>query len=257
MAGIRARRVAALYDIHGNLPALEAVLAALQAERVDLIVVGGDVVPGPMPAETLDRLLALGSRARFLRGNIDRWTVAAYDGDSLASLPPAARDPIAWSAAQLERPQRDFLAALPQTLALEVEGVGEVLCCHATPGSDEAIFTASTPAERVRPLLAGVTQPLVVCGHTHMPFERVVDGVRIVNAGSVGMPFGRPGAHWLRLGPDVRPMRTAYDLEAAATLVRLTGYPQAAEFARRSILQPPTEAEMLRALDPAAPPGPG
>jgi putative phosphoesterase len=243
-------RIAALHDVHGNLPALDAVLAAVDAEEVDAIVVGGDVVPGPMPVEALDRLLALGPRARFLRGNTDRLVVDAFDGRPLpARLPPAVQEQIAWSAAQLDRSHRDFLAALPETLALRVRGLGEVLVCHATPRSDEELLTRLTPVERVRPMLDGVSERLVVCGHTHMQYDRTVDGIRVVNAGSVGMPFGPPGAYWLLLGPDVRLMRTGYDLEAAADRVRRTAYPQADAFAERNVLGPPTEEDMLAAFE--------
>jgi predicted phosphodiesterase len=252
-----ARRVAALYDIHGNLPALEAALAAIDAASpdgaVDAIVVGGDVVLGPMPRETLELLLDLGTRGRFIRGNCDRLVVDAFDGRPLTRLPPAVAEPIVWAARQLDRHHRDFLAALPETLVVSVQGLGEVLCCHATPRSDEEIFTAITPAERVRPMLDGVTQRTVVCGHSHMQFDRSIDGVRVVNAGSVGMPFGQAGAHWLLLGPDVRPMRTEYDLERAAALVRETSYPQAAEFASRHVLNPQSEQEALRLFEPALP----
>jgi predicted phosphodiesterase len=249
-------QVAALYDIHGNLPALDAALAGADAAGADGIVVGGDVVLGPMPRETLERLLALGPRARFIRGNCDRLVVDAFDGRRLTRLPPAVREPIAWTARQLSRRHRDFLAGLPETLAVTVPGLGEVLFCHATPRSDEEVVTARTPAERLRPMLAGVTQLVVVCGHTHMQFDRAVEGlpgVRLVNAGSVGMPYGRPGAYWLLLGPDVRPMRTAYDLERAAALVRETSYPQAAEFASRHVLHPDTEQAALGLFEPAAP----
>lgn len=244
-------RVAALYDIHGNLPALEAVLAEVDSAGAEGIVVGGDVVPGPMPRETLDRLLALGLRARFIRGNTDRLVVDAFDGRPLTRFPPAVQEAIAWTARQLDRRHRDFLSSLPDTLVASVQGLGELRFCHASPRSDEEIITAITPAERLRPMLEGVTQPVVVCGHTHMQFDRSVDGVRLVNAGSVGMPYGRPGAYWLLLGPDVRPMRTAYDLERAAALVRQTSYPQAAEFASRHVLNPDTEQEALGVLEPS------
>ena len=247
------RQVAALYDIHGNLPALEAALAAVDAARADGIVGGGDVVLGPMPRETLERLRALGSRARFIQGNCDRLVVDAFDGQPLTRWPPSIREPIAWTAEQLDRPHRDFLASLPETLVVNVPGLGEVLFCHATPRSDEEIITAVTPAERLRPMLAGVTQPVVVCGHTHMQFDRSVDGVRLINAGSVGMPYGRPGAYWSLLGPDVRLMRTEYDLERAAALVQQTSYPQAAEFAARHVLNPSTEQEALSLFEPTPP----
>ena len=260
MTGDAAARVAALYDIHGNLPALEAVLAAVDAVGDAggdaTIVVGGDVVPGPMPREALDRLLDLGARVRFIRGNTDRLVVDAFDGRPLPSrLPPAVQDAITWSAGQLDRRHRDFLAARPGTLALVVEGLGEVLFCHASPRSDEEIFTVASPAERVRPMLEGVSQRIVVCGHTHMQFDRTVDGVRVVNAGSVGMPFSRPGAYWLSLGPDVQLRRTEYDLARAAELVRGTSYPQAAEFAARNVLDPPGEEQMLAAFEQTPAPG--
>jgi predicted phosphodiesterase len=243
--------VAALYDVHGNLPALDAVLAEVDAAAI--VVVGGDVVPGPMPRETLDRLRALGPRARFLRGNTDRLVVDAFDGRELpAKLPPIVREQLAWSAAQLDRDGRDFLAALPQTLTLAVRGLGEVLFCHATPRSDEEIVTAVTPAERVRPMLDGTAARLVVCGHTHMQFDRTVDDVRVVNAGSVGMPFGPPGAFWLRLGPAVELRRTEYDREGAAALLGATPFPGAADHAARYLLAPPAAADMVAALEPRA-----
>ena len=224
------QRIAALYDIHGNLPALEAALAAVDAAGADEILVGGDVVLGPMPRETLDRLLALGGRARFIRGNCDRLVVDAFDGRSL------------------ERRHRDVLAAFPETAVATVRGLGEVLFCHASPRNDEEIFTAITPPERVRPMLAGVPQSVVVCGHSHMQFDRWVDGVRVINAGSVGMPFAPPGAYWLLLGPDARPMRTEYDYERAAGLVRATSYPQPEQF-----LKPFTEEQALALFEPREP----
>jgi putative phosphoesterase len=246
------RRVAALYDIHGNLPALEAVLAAVDAAGVDAVVVGGDVVPGPMPRETLDRLLDLGAHVHFVRGNTDRLTVDAFDGRPLpARLPPPVPEQVAWCAAQLDRAHRDALAALPLTVSLRVRGLGDVLFCHASPRDDDEIFTVRTPPERVRPMLAGVTERVVVCGHSHMQFDRTVDETRIVNAGSVGMPFGRPGAYWLLLESEITPVRTEYDLHAAAERVRHTAYPQAEDFAARSILAPPSEESVLALFERA------
>ena len=242
--------IAALYDVHGNLPALEAALADVEAAGAATIVVGGDVVPGPMPRETLDRLRALGPRARWLRGNTDRLVVAATDGDPLAALPPAVREILRWTAARLDRSHRDFLAALPTSLALDVPGLGAVLFCHATPRSDEEILTAATPDDVARPMLAGVTQRLVVCGHTHLRLDRTVDDVRIVNAGSVGMPFDEPGAHWLLFTEKgVRPRTTTYDLEAAAALVRGTAYPDAETFASRWVLAPPGAEAAIAMLE--------
>lgn len=249
------RRVAALYDVHGNLPALEAVLAAVDEAGAEQIIVGGDVVLGPMPRESLERLLALGPRTRFLSGNCDRLVVSALDGDlaPLAKMPAAVRDTVVWTAAQLDRSHRDVLASWPTTLTADVPALGEVLFCHATPRSDEELFTRLSPEARVAPMLDGVEQRVVVCGHTHMAFDREVAGTRVVNAGSVGMPYGEPGAHWLLLGPDVQLTCTTYDLERAAEQVRRTSYPQAAEFAAANVLAPRSEAEMLRLFEPISP----
>ena len=241
-------RLAALYDIHGNLPALDAVLAEVDQLDADTILIGGDIVLGPMPAESLDRVRALGARARFIRGNCDRLVVEAFDGAPRHLLPASVAEAIAWTAAQLTRDQRAFLAALPETLSLDVEGLGRVLFCHATPRSDEEIVTVRSSDDRLRAVLGDVEARTVVCGHTHMQFDRDVDGSRLVNAGSVGMPYGAPGAHWLLLGPDVRLQRTPYDFDAAARAVRASSYPRADEFARQSVLHPPSEEEMLALL---------
>ena len=246
-------RVAALYDIHGNLPALEAALADAEATGVESFVLGGDLALGPMPRETIDRLVALGSRASYLRGNCDRLMVDAFDGRSLASLPPAVQESITWAAGQLDQHRRDFLAGLPETLTLDIDGLGPVLFCHATPRSDDEIVTARTPDERLSPILAHVTQAVVVCGHTHMQFHRQLGKLHLVNAGSVGMPYGSAGAHWLLLGPHIELTRTAYDGARAAERIGKTSYPGAAEFAARYVLHPPSEEEMLTLFEAASP----
>jgi putative phosphoesterase len=237
--------IAAVYDVHGNLPALDAVLDAADAAGAETIVFGGDVALGPMPRETLERLLALGARAHCIRGNCDRLVVDAYDDRPLPSLPGGGEEAIVWTARQLDREHRDFLASWPPSLALDVPGMGEVLFCHGSPRSDDEIITARTPPARLRAMLESVRQRVVVCGHTHMQFDRTLDGVRVLNAGSVGMPFGRPGAYWLLLGPDARLQRTEYDFERTAALVRGTSHPSAEEFASRHILNPHAEEEML------------
>ena len=245
-----ARRVAALYDVHGNLPALEAALADVASAGADVLVLGGDLALGPMPREVLDRLDALGHRARYLRGNCDRLMVDAYDDRPLPpSLPSAVRESIEWAAAQLSRSQRDFLASLPATLAIDVGGVGPVLFCHATPRSDDEIFTVRTSDERIGPMFANVAERVVVCGHTHMQFERRLGELLVVNAGSVGMPFGAPGAHWLLLGPTIEARRTAYDAALAAAHIERTAYPDASGFAERHVLHPPSEETMLAAFE--------
>jgi predicted phosphodiesterase len=240
-------RVAALYDIHGNLPALEAVLEDVRRADVSLIVIGGDLVPGPLPRETLDRLDDLDVPIRFIHGNGESAVLAELAGKD-SSVPAPFREIIRWTARQLEPEQQRSMSRWPPTVRLAIPDLGDVLFCHATPRNDTEIFTRLTPEARVAPAFAGVDAPIVVCGHTHMQFDRMVGWIRVVNAGSVGMPFGEPGADWLLLGPDVQFRRTAYDLAGAADRIRRTSYPQALEFATRDILKPRSEEEMLDAF---------
>jgi putative phosphoesterase len=242
----RAARVAALYDIHGNLPALDAVLAEVRHERVDLIVVGGDVLPGPMPQETMARLRTLDIPVQFIHGNGDRVVLAHLRGESIDEVPQQFRDCISWTARRLDSESRRALAGWPATYTAQVEGLGEVLFCHATARNDVDCFTRMTPEDRIGRLFAGVTAAVVVCGHTHMQFDRTVRTLRLVNAGSVGAPFAPPaGAHWLLLGPDVQLRQTAYDVERTAEEMRATGFPLVDAVAVRYVLRPPPEAEML------------
>ena len=233
-------RVAALYDIHGNLPALEAVLEEVRELKIDGIVVGGDVLPGPMPRETVDCLLQLDVPVQFIHGNGDREVLARMRGGDNASIPAQFRETIRWTAEQLGAEHERLVASWPATLSMN-----NVLFCHATPRNDIEIFTRLTPDAPLLPVFENAGSSLVVCGHTHMQFDRTIGSVRVVNAGSVGMPFGNPGAYWLLLGPDVELRKTTYDLEAAAERIRQTNYPQAEEFATRNVLRPPSEADML------------
>jgi predicted phosphodiesterase len=237
-------RVAAIYDIHGNLPALEAVLREIRHEKVDQIVVGGDVLPGPMPREALERLRALDAPAHFIYGNGEVAVLQQMAGKEPAAVRSAYRPIIRWTAQQLHPDHQQWLSTWPETITLEISGLGSVLFCHATPQNENDIFTRLTPEDRLLPLFEGLTAATVVCGHTHMQFDRTIGHTRIVNAGSVGMPFGEPGADWLLLGPDMQFRHTAYDLANAADRVRSTTYPQAEDFAARNILNPPTEQEM-------------
>lgn len=245
-------KIAALYDIHGNLPALNALLEDLQEVQPDVIVVGGDIVSGPMPGQTLERLFSLGERVRYIRGNGDREIVMAFDGQPLrAAMSAEGKEVTRWVAEHLTRVQRDFLAALPEQLVFHVEGLGRVLFCHATVRNDEELFTPITPAERLNVVFSHVAQEIVVCGHTHMQFERDVSNLRIINAGSVGMPYAdQPGAYWLLLRPEGHEFqRTAYDGEAAAQAIRASGYPQAQEFTEENVLKVPTVAEATKLFE--------
>ena len=248
-------KIAALYDIHGNLAALDAVLAELEREQPDMIVVGGDIISGPMPAETLERLRQVGAQVHYIRGNGDREVVEAFD--RLAGASEAADDAqqrvTDWVARQLNQEQRDFLALMPETFACHVEGMGDVLFCHATPASDEVIFTPLTPQERLVSLFSDTEQRFVVCGHTHVQFDLQAGAVRVLNAGSVGMPYAdHPGAYWLWLGPEGSTFRYSdYDVHAAAQAVRASDYPQAQQFADENMLTIPSAQAAIEFFEPS------
>jgi predicted phosphodiesterase len=255
-------RVAALYDIHGNLPALDAVLEDVREANVDQIVVGGDVVPGPMPLETLRRLLDLDLPARFIHGNGElailaqmaatRTRSVTYWGTTSGVRPPdSIVETYRWTAAKLGPEFEPVLARWPKTLKFEIDGLGQVLFCHSTPRSETEVFTRLTPEDRLLPVFEGLQAPIVVCGHTHMQFDRRIGKTRVVNAGSVGMPFGEPGAYWLLLGPDIQLRHTVYDLAKAAERIGTTSYPGARDFAARNVLHPSSETEMLEAFSKA------
>jgi predicted phosphodiesterase len=248
-------RIAGLYDIHGNLPALEAVLEDARRAGVDQVVVGGDVVPGPMPRETLERLLSLDLPVQFIHGNGELSTLAqmaALEGSPVTywgttsgrPLPEADQVAMRWTAEQLWLQYQPVLARWPKTLRLEIDGLGNVLFCHGTPRSETEILLRTTSEEKLLPLFEPLSVSLVVCGHTHMQFDRMIGRTRVVNAGSVGMPFGEPGAYWVLLGPDVELRRTLYDFEKAAARFRETSYPKAGEVTG-IILKPPSEDTML------------
>jgi putative phosphoesterase len=188
--------VAALYDIHGNLAALDAVLAEVPEDAT--ILVGGDICAGgEQPSETLARLRGLGDRVIWVRGNADRELHPAEEGLAPPEFLEQARS-------QLSEEEIEFLHGLPETRVVD-----DVLYCHASPRNDLDIFTERTPEERIAFLFEGLDVPTVVCGHTHTQYERTVGDVRVVNAGSVGMPYEEePGAYWLL---DLEHRRTPYE----------------------------------------------
>ena len=240
-------RVAALYDIHGNLPALEAVLDELAKVGVDALVVGGDVLPGPMPKECLDRLYSTGLPTHFIHGNGESAALQVLAGRVPEKVPEAFRPAIQWSAEQLPDEYRTAIAGWPSTLRVEIDGLGDVFFCHATARNDTELVTRLSPDTRVLEVFPEMQNLVAVCGHTHMQFDRTVGSLRVVNAGSVGMPFGQPGAHWLLLSPDVQFRRTPYDLEAAAARLRTSAFPGVADFVTRQVLNPPSEEQILSA----------
>lgn len=198
---IGAVRVAALYDVEGNMPALDAVLAELDSVDPDVIVFGGDVFCGAQPVEVIDRARSL-PNARFLLGNADR-----LDEPN-----------VSYHVALLREDQREFIAGFPEQLVIE-----EVLYRHGSPRSVDELVSLLTPDEALREMLEGLVQRTVVIGHTHTQFDRQVDDYQIINAGSVGAAWETtPGAYWaLITDGDVQLRRTQYDVAAAVGALRL------------------------------------
>lgn len=244
--------VACLFDIHGNLPALEAVLEEVLQSEADHVVVGGDVVPGPFPRECLDLLYSLSLTVDFIVGNGERETITAMRDGVSSAVPAYFHDAMRWNAAQLTEHDATRMSTWPLTKRLHVGGIGDVLFCHATPRNDSEIFMRTTSDTTLLPIFEPLGVHAVVCGHTHMQHQRTVGTTRIINAGSIGASFQGPGAYWVLMGPTVQLRRTYYDVEGAASRVRATNYPQKEEFAATSVLQPPTEEATLKLFANAA-----
>jgi diadenosine tetraphosphatase ApaH/serine/threonine PP2A family protein phosphatase len=229
-------RVAALYDVHGNVHALEAVLA--EASDADVLLFGGDIASGPFPRETVERVREL-PNAEFVLGNADVLSspVARPEWDE------ARR----WVEEQLDDGQIEWLENLPFSWRAD-----ETLYVHANPVDVDEIVTGRTPVDRVRELLDGVTETRVVTGHIHIQYDREIDGVAWIGAGSVGMPYAeQPGAYWAIVTPgSFEFRRTEYDLERAAAAIRTSGYPGAEELAAENILTCPTPEEALAVFSP-------
>jgi predicted phosphodiesterase len=244
-------RVAALFDIHGNLPALEVVLEEVAQAGADRIVVGGDQLPGPMARETLECLLNMARPVEWVYGNGEVAVLEAMAGRMPLKVPEPYRPAMSWTADQV-RDYEPLIRAWPLTVSIDIDGLGRVLFCHATPRNEDEIFTRLTPEDLLLPVFDGIDAAVVVCGHTHMQFDRTIGRTRVVNAGSIGMPFGEPGADWLLLGPDVRLKHTSYDVNAAAERIRKTTFPWPTDFAEQYVLHPPTEKAMLETFTRAS-----
>jgi len=236
--------VLALYDLHGNVDALDAVLADPHASSPDAVLVGGDVVPGPFALATLERLEALSAPVHWIRGNGER-EVAAISPDAPIADDDVAARCCAISAGEIGAARAHALGDLP--LTLELDGV---LYCHATPRSDEEMVTRLSPPERWETVLGGLRAALVVAGHTHQQDDRVVGGVRFLNAGSVGLPYEGDGAArwlWIEAGrPELR--RTPYDAAAAGARMLEAGWPDERSI-RASLIEPVAPLEVTRVFE--------
>jgi predicted phosphodiesterase len=231
------------------VPALEAVLAEPDVAAADRIVLTGDIAAGPQPVETLDLLASLGDRVTWVRGNADRELAEMAIGEG--EDPP---DPISpWAAGQLRPDQVKLLAGLPLSRTLPIAGLGDTLFCHATPRDDQEVVVVDSRLDRWAEVFGSLDPEIttVVCGHTHMPFTRLAHGRLAVNPGSIGMPYGRPGAHWALLGPGIQLRRTEYDLDqACARVTAESGFPDARAWADYYLRARATDAEALAVMSP-------
>jgi putative phosphoesterase len=244
------QRIALLSDTHGVLPCLDAVLQEPDVRSADLIVVTGDLAAGPQPRETLDRLTELGSRALLVRGNADRDLVDAARGAASPSLPPVD----AWAADQLDSSHVDLLAGLEHPVTVTLDGVGDVLFCHGTPRDDDEVVLVDSRPSRWADVLRDVPENvrIVCCGHTHMPFVRLVDRRWIVNSGSVGMSYGTRNIPWILLDDrGVQLRSTPVDSEMVArSVIAQSMFPQVGEWVQEYVLNPPSDLEALQAFAP-------
>jgi putative phosphoesterase len=245
------KTVAVISDVHGVLPALESVLAEPLVLTADLIVVTGDLAAGPMPSETLDLLQSLGDRAILVRGNADRDLVELARGRRGGDGLPAIDS---WAAAQLRSEQVDLLESLPHPVTVQIAGFGDVLFCHGTPRDDNEVVLVDSSLERWTAVLASVPRSVstVVCGHTHMPFLRLVDRRLVVNAGSVGMPYGHRGASWALLDNGAVALhRTSLDASMVAREIRdRSSFADIEEWISDYVLDPASDTEAISVFGP-------
>ena len=238
---MKARRVALLADVHGNAPALAAVLREVEAEGVNLLIHAGDLTWGPLVEETLALIRSYDGPTALVRGNADRAVLELADGTPRDDQ--TERDD--WMTAHHDAEAVDFLRTFAKEVVVDVAGLGGVLICHGSPRVDTECVTSKTPETRVREFMTGVGEQIVATAHTHVQFDRHVAGVRSLNPGSVGLPYeGRPGAYWALLGPDVELRRTEYDLSETIAAYRETDDP-AVERMVEMLEQPPTPAELV------------
>ncbi len=226
-------RIAVVADIHGNVSALRATLAEIDAEQVDTVVVCGDTAAGPLVTQSLEMLAVRPEPVHWVRGNGERETVACYDG---VELDDASSGWAPWTARQLDGVWRERMASWP--IALELD---DVCFCHGSPRADDEILTRATPPGVLATALAGTSARLIVGGHTHQQFVRTLpDGRVVANAGSVGLPYeGHPGAFWMLVTDREPEMReTHYDVRAAADELRASGFPDLDEAIRESLTAP-------------------
>lgn len=240
--------LAALYDIHGNLPALEAVLDELGSYPIDQIIIGGDILPGPMPLECLQRIANVSVPVRYIIGNGEEAVLNASRGLDISYFPEQAQKVIRWCADQLNTETLGEISNWSGTITVN-QSHKNILFCHATPDSTTDIFTKRTSPDKFPQSIINALENIIICGHTHMQFDITRGSKRIINAGSVGMPFGAPGAYWLLIDAQVHLMKTHYNYTEAANIIQKSSYPEAFKFAEQNVLNPPSEQAMLSVFE--------
>jgi putative phosphoesterase len=237
----RRTRVAVLGDVHGNVLALEAVLTELREEDVDLVVWTGDLSWGGEPTATLDVVRAVEQPSVFVRGNAERALVELRDGSR-----EAVSEREQWMLDNHTSEDLELAATFEHAHSVDIDRLGPTYVTHGSPRSDEELLTAETPQARIAAATEGISERVLVTGHTHSQYNRDVAGLQALNPGSVGLPYEhRPGAYWALLGPDVELRRTEYDVAAAAERLHASGFPDSQPLVE-SLLQPPTPAEMIK-----------
>ena len=239
-------------DIHANTSAFEAVLAELAAAPVDALVLNGDITWGSFPGRTVDLIRAAQREFAYvvlIRGNGDRALLELADGVRSAQRPREA-----WMLAAHRATDVDLLRTVVFQIDIELPGLGVVRACHGSPRADIETITSGTSIERLAEATAGVAADVLLTGHTHLQFDRPVDGLesirRSVNPGSAGIPYGveKPGAYWVRVDQErAHPFDfrvTGYDLNGYIEAMLNTDDPvreTIAELLRR----PPTAEEII------------
>ncbi|OPX19311.1 MAG: hypothetical protein BZ151_09925 [Desulfobacca sp. 4484_104] len=234
-------RLAIISDLHGNLPALEAVLADIQKQGIAEIYHLGDLVGyNPFPNETVGLVRERGLTG--LTGNYDR-AVSDSGPEAIATylnpkISPMALDIYHWTLAEVTADTRAYLAALPEQLTLKVDN-WQILLTHGSPRHIREYVRPHLADKTLKEILTGVKAQIVLTGHTHIPLVRNLNGQWLINPGSVGFPKdGDPRASYaiLELGQTlgITIQRVAYDLERTAQAIVARGLPQqAAETLRR------------------------
>jgi predicted phosphodiesterase len=234
-----------LYDIHGNPDALAAVLADARAQNADLIVIGGDAVPGPFAVSVLHCLDQLTVPVRWIRGNGEREVAAAVETEPDRDDMPAVT--AALTATEIGAERAQALSELPVTIC-----VAGVLFCHASPRSDDEMLTRLSPDAVWTEAIGETNARLVVGGHTHQQDDRMVGRTRFVNAGSIGMPYeGDGAARWLWIeGGEPNLMNTTYDAAATGRRARAAGWPDM-ESLQAALIEPVSAIEVTRLFEDA------